>query len=58
MKKIIKSDAGDEMNGEHIYEWIGYAEKPYYDGTKEDTKKYKKLIKNFIKKKWNTTKYS
>lgn len=58
MKKIIKSDAGDEMDGEHIYEWIRYGERPYfYDGgTRENPKKYQKLIRNFIKKKCSTTK--
>jgi len=51
-QKICISDMGDEV--ESIFDTLHfYTEKPYYydGGNKENPKSYKKLIKDFLKKK-------
>ena len=51
-EKICISDMGDEV--ESIFDTLHfYSERPYYydGGNKENPKLYKKLIKDFLKKK-------
>jgi len=51
-QKVCVSDMGDEQ--ESIFETLHfYTENPYYyyGGNKENPKLYKKLIKDFLKKK-------